>query len=48
MYIPISKTILNKNDIAQVTKTLKSGWLVQGENVRKFEDEFSNYTKSKH
>ena len=30
MYIPISKTILKKKDITYVSKTLKSGWLVQG------------------
>ena len=38
MDIPISKTILNKNDIDNVTNCLKSGWLVQGTNVRKFEN----------
>ncbi len=48
MYIPISKTILKKKDITYVSKTLKSGWLVQGKNVREFENEFCNYTNTKH
>ena len=37
MYIPISKTILNKNDIELVSKTLESGWIVQGKNIEQFE-----------
>ena len=48
MYIPISKTILNKNDIQLVSKTLESGWIVQGRNIEKFEKEFCEFTKSKH
>ena len=46
MYIPISKTILNKKDIMSVSKTLESGWLVQGKNVKEFEKEFSKYTNA--
>ena len=48
MYIPISKTILNKNDIELVSKTLESGWIVQGKNIEQFEKEFCKFTKSKH
>lgn len=48
MYVPISKTILNKNDIQLVSKTLESGWIVQGKNIEKFEKEFCEFTKSKH
>lgn len=48
MYIPISKTTLNKNDIELVSKTLESGWIVQGKNIEQFEKEFCKFTKSKH
>ena len=44
MYIPISKTILNKTDIKLVSKTLESGWLVQGPQVREFEQSWSEFT----
>ena len=48
MKIPISKTILNRNDIENVSKTLESGWLVQGPKVKEFEDQWSNFTKAKY
>ena len=48
MYIPISKTILNNDDIQLVSKTLESGWIVQGKNIEKFEKKFCEFTKSKH
>ena len=43
MKIPL-KTILNRNDIENVSKTLESGWLVQGPKVKEFEDQWSNFT----
>ena len=48
MKIPISKTILNQNDIKNVSKTLESGWLVQGPKVKEFEDQWSSFTKAKY
>lgn len=48
MQIPISKTILNKNDILEVTKCLESGWLVQGPNVKELEKKWSSFTKAKY
>lgn len=48
MKIPISKTILNQNDIKNVSKTLESGWLVQGPKVKEFEDQWSNFTNAKY
>ena len=47
MHIPISKTILSKKDITEVTKCLKSGWLVQGPKVKELEIQWSNFTKAK-
>ncbi len=47
MHIPISKTILSKKDITEVTKCLKSGWLVQGQKVKELEIQWSNFTKAK-
>ncbi len=44
--IPISKTILKKNEINSVLKPLKSGWLVQGQNVAEFENSWSSFTNS--
>ena len=48
MQIPISKTILKKNDILEVTKCLESGWLVQGTKVKELENKWSKFTKAKY
>jgi perosamine synthetase len=41
--IPISKPVIEKEEIEAVIKVLKSGDLVQGSNVKEFEYRFSNY-----
>ena len=46
--IPISKTILKENDINSVSETLRSGWLVQGENVADFENKWCEFTGAAH
>ena len=48
MKIPISKTILNENEISSVLEPLRSGWLVQGPKVRDFEEKWCKFTKSKY
>ena len=40
-FIPIAKPIIGSEEIDAVGEVLKSGMLVQGESVRKFEEEFS-------
>ena len=46
--IPISKTFISDKSINEAVKTLRSGWLVQGPKVKKFENEWSKYTGSKY
>lgn len=46
--IPISKTFVSNKSINEVVKTLRSGWLVQGPKVKKFENEWSKFTGSKY
>ena len=48
MKIPISKTILNENEISSVLEPLRSGWLVQGPKVKQFEEKWCEFTKAKH
>lgn len=45
--IPISKTIISKRSKEAVLNVLDSGWLVQGKEVRKFENEWANISNSK-
>jgi perosamine synthetase len=42
-FIPIAKPIIGDEEIKAVGEVLKSGMLAQGESVKRFEDEFSNY-----
>jgi perosamine synthetase len=42
-FIPIAKPIIGDEEIKAVEGVLKSGMLVQGEAVKRFEDAFSNY-----
>ena len=44
--IPISKPYLGPEEMEAVQKPLETGWVVQGPYVKKFEDAFSEYTKS--
>jgi len=48
MKIPIAKTNLTKQEFKNIQKPLKSGWLVQGKYVKKFEQQFSTFTGIKH
>ena len=41
--VPIAKPLLNGAEYEAVKKVLSSGWLVQGEEVAKFEEEFAQY-----
>lgn len=42
-FIPIARPIIGDEEIQAVADVLKSGMLAQGESVKRFEDEFSNY-----
>ena len=41
--IPLSKPCLGEEEKRAVNEVLDSGFLAQGENVRKFEEEFARY-----
>ena len=42
--IPIARTDLNETEIMSVLEPLKSGWLVQGNKVKSFEEKWKNFT----
>jgi len=46
--IPISKTNLSEDEILSVLQPLRSGWLVQGAQVRSFEEKWKLFTKTQH
>ena len=46
--IPYSRQNINKKDILEVNKVLKSNFLTQGDKVTKFEKLVSNFTKAKY
>jgi len=46
-FIPIAKPIIGSEEIDAAGEVLKSGMLVQGESVRKFEEAFSRYIGAK-
>ena len=48
MNIPITKTIFGKEEAEAIIKPLETGWVVQGPNVSKFQEMFSEYTGAKH
>ena len=48
MQVPIARTALLENEIESVLGPLRSGWLVQGPNVRLFEDKWSEFSGAKH
>ena len=48
MNIPITKTIFGKEEADAIVKPLETGWVVQGPNVAKFQEMFSEFTRSKH
>ncbi len=48
MNIPISKTILTKDEYEAIQKPLETGWVVQGPYVKEFERSWSEFTGAKH
>ena len=46
--IPYSRQSISKKDIIAVKNVLRSNYLTQGPNVKKFEDNLSNYVNSKY
>ena len=45
---PVSIPCISKKDIYSVNKTLKTGWISSdGPEIKKFENEFSNYVNRK-
>ena len=47
-FIPIARPVIGDAEISAATDVLKSGMLAQGESVRLFEEEFSEYLGVKH
>ncbi|RXJ90597.1 aminotransferase DegT [Arcobacter sp. CECT 8983] len=48
MNIPITKTIFGDEEKEAMVKPLDTGWVVQGPNVAKFQEIFSDFTKAKY
>jgi perosamine synthetase len=46
--VPIARTSLTEDEITSVLAPLRSGWLVQGPQVRAFEDAWSAFVGAKH
>jgi perosamine synthetase len=46
--VPIARTSLLESEINAVLEPLRSGWLVQGPQVREFETKWSEFTGAKH
>ena len=46
--IPITKPLLGEEEKLAINGTLDTGWIVQGQNVLKFQKLFSEFTKSKY
>ena len=42
--VPIARTCLDENDVLGLVETLKSGWLVQGPQVSRFEEAWCEFT----
>lgn len=48
MNVPIARTALLETEIESVLGPLRSGWLVQGPNVRAFEEKWADFTGAAH
>ena len=48
MKVPIARTGLSESEILSVLEPLRSGWLVQGPNVREFEQAWCAFTGAEH
>src|SRR3989344_4778185 len=46
--IPYSRQSIDKNDIAEVVKVLKSDWITQGPKVQEFEEAIAEYCNAKY
>jgi len=46
--IPIAKPDVGKDEIEAVIETMRSGWVTQGEKVKRLEDSFAKYCGVKH
>lgn len=46
--IPITKAIFDEEEKSAIVKPLETGWIVQGPNVKKFEQRFANFINSRH
>jgi len=46
--IPITKVEIGEEELQAIQEPLRSGWLVQGPQVKKFEDRFSEYSGARH
>lgn len=47
-YLVFGSPVIEKEEIDEVVKTLKSGWIGTGPKVARFEEEFREYTGAKH
>jgi dTDP-4-amino-4,6-dideoxygalactose transaminase len=48
MNIPITKTIFGQEEAEAIVKPLETGWVVQGPNVAKFQEMFSEFTHARY
>ncbi len=48
MTIPITKAVIDESEMAAIIEPLKSGWLVQGPKVARFEKAFCQMTKAQY
>lgn len=46
--LPIARPDLGSEEIRQVSRVISSGWVTQGPEVERFEDEFSKFTQSRY
>ena len=46
-FIPVSKPTITQKEISEVVDSMKSGWITTGPKVKKFEENFKTYVKSK-
>jgi len=47
-FLPYALPFIGEDEITEVTDTLRSGWLSTGPKVKRFENDFANYTGAAH
>ena len=47
-YLPFSLPTIGEEEIAEITDSLRSGWITTGPKTRRFEEEFRDYIGAKH